>query len=109
VRGANLTREEARGRAALPADKRDELLKPYVAKYFSVVEDAWRSRTHEIATRIATGLYPVLVIEQATVDATETWLADTQPVPALRRLVVENADTVMRCLNAQAMDRVAGR
>ena len=45
--------------------------------------------------------------DQATLNATDTWLADRQPVPALRRLVVENADAVVRCLRGQARDRGA--
>jgi aminopeptidase N len=96
------------GFQAVPADKREQLLKPYVAKYFASVEAAWDSRTHEIAAQIATGLYPALVIDQATLDATDTWLADRRPVPALRRLVVENADAVVRSLRGQARDRTAG-
>jgi aminopeptidase N len=96
------------GFQAVPADKREELLQPYVARYFGAVEAAWDSRTHEIAAQIATGLYPALVIDQATLNATDTWLADRQPVPALRRLVVENADAVVRCLRGQARDRAAG-
>ena len=96
------------GFQAVPADKREELLTPYVAKYFASVEAAWDSRTHEIAAQIATGLYPALVIDQATLDATDTWLADRQPVPALRRLVTENADAVVRSLRGQARDRLAG-
>jgi aminopeptidase N len=95
------------GFQSVPADKREELLKPYAAKYFAALEDVWESRTHEIATQIATGLYPASVIEQATLDATDAWLAATQPVPALRRLVLEAADTVQRCLKGQAKDRAA--
>ncbi|GAA1977906.1 aminopeptidase N [Catenulispora subtropica] len=95
------------GLQSVPADKREELLAPYVEKYFAAIEGVWNSRTHEIATQIATGLYPTFVIEQATLDATERFLDGAQPVPALRRLVVEAADTVERCLKAQAKDRSA--
>ncbi|WP_041542375.1 aminopeptidase N [Catenulispora acidiphila] len=96
------------GFQAVPADKREELLKPYAAKYFTAVEGTWESRTHEIAAQIASGLYPSFVVEQATLDATDAWLADRQPVPALRRLMLEAADTVARCLKAQEKDRAAG-
>jgi len=95
------------GFQSVPADKREELLKPYVAKYFASVESIWDARTHEIATQIATGLYPTFVIEQDTLDATETFLDTAQPVPSLRRLIVESADTVGRCLRAQEKDRSA--
>ncbi|MEZ0107812.1 aminopeptidase N [Catenulispora sp. EB89] len=95
------------GFQSVPADKREDLLKPYVAKYFASVEGAWDSRTHEIATQIATGLYPTFVIEQATLDATQAFLDSAQPVPALRRLIVEAADSIGRCLRAQEKDRSA--
>ncbi|GAA2017537.1 aminopeptidase N [Catenulispora yoronensis] len=95
------------GFQSTPAEKREELLKPYVAKYFETVEGVWNSRTHEIATQIATGLYPTFVIEQGTLDATAQFLDGAQPVPALRRLIVEAADTVTRCLKAQEKDRSA--
>jgi aminopeptidase N len=96
------------GFQSVPADKREELLKPYVAKYFVAVESVWGVKSHEIANQIAVGLYPTFVIEQATLDATDAFLAEKQPVPALRRVVVEQADTVSRCLKAQATDRAAG-
>ena len=96
------------GFQSVPADKREELLKPYVEKYFASVEGAWDSRTHEMATQIVTGLYPTFVIEQGTLDATQTFLDTAQPVPSLRRLIVESADTVGRCLRAQEKDRSAG-
>ncbi|NUR58442.1 MAG: aminopeptidase N [Catenulispora sp.] len=95
------------GFQAAPVDRREELLKPYVEKYFGAVEDVWNSRTHEIATQIATGLYPTFVIEPETLAATERFLDGAQPVPALRRLIVEAADTVARCLKAQEKDRSA--
>jgi aminopeptidase N len=53
------------------------------------------------------GLYPGYVIEQGTLDATDAFLGEKQPVPALRRVVVEQADGVARCLRGQAKDRAA--
>ncbi|NUP51082.1 MAG: aminopeptidase N [Catenulispora sp.] len=95
------------GFQSAPAAKRDELLKPYVEKFFAAVEGVWSNRTHEIATQIVTGLYPNYVIEQGTLDATNRFLDGAQPVPALRRLLVEAADTIARCLKAQEKDRSA--
>jgi aminopeptidase N len=95
------------GFQTVPADKRGELLKPYVAKYFAAVDGIWGSKSHEVASQVAVGLYPTFVFEQATLDATEAFLAEKQPVPALRRVVVEQADTIGRCLKAQAKDRAS--
>ncbi|WP_371479157.1 aminopeptidase N [Kitasatospora sp. NBC_00315] len=85
-----------------------ELLAPYTAKYFAAVKDVWESRSHEIAQQIVVGLYPALQVEQATLDATDAWLASAEPTPALRRQVVEARDGVQRALRAQAADRAAG-
>ncbi|MEU2870689.1 aminopeptidase N [Streptomyces olivoreticuli] len=84
-----------------------ELLAPYTEKYFSVVKGIWESRSHEIAQQIAVGLYPVLLVSQATLDATDAWLAAAEPNAALRRLVTESRAGVERALKAQAADAAA--
>ena len=83
-------------------------LSPYVEKYFAAVKGVWESRSHEMAQQIVVGLYPTLQVEQATLDATDAWLASAQPAPALRRLIVENRSGVERALRAQAVDAAAG-
>ncbi|MEV6107054.1 aminopeptidase N, partial [Streptomyces sp. NPDC051940] len=67
-----------------------ELLAPYTEKYFAAAADVFASRSHEIAQQIIVGLYPTLQVSQATLDATDAWLAETNPAPALRRMVVES-------------------
>ncbi|MEU3753050.1 aminopeptidase N [Streptomyces olivoreticuli] len=84
-----------------------ELLAPYSEKYFSVVKGIWESRSHEIAQQIAVGLYPALLVSQATLDATDAWLAAAEPNAALRRLVTESRAGVERALKAQAADAAA--
>ncbi|AXI77581.1 aminopeptidase N [Peterkaempfera bronchialis] len=85
-----------------------ELLAPYTERYFAAAKDVFASRTHEIAQQIIVGLYPSLQVEQATLDATDAWLASAEPAPALRRMVVESRAGVERALRAQAADRAAG-
>ncbi|MET9400705.1 aminopeptidase N [Kitasatospora sp. NPDC002965] len=85
-----------------------ELLAPYVAKYFAAVKDVWESRSHEISQQIIGGLYPGLLVEQATLDATDAWLDSADPAPSLRRQVVEARAGIERALKAQAADRAAG-
>ncbi|MEV5975568.1 aminopeptidase N [Streptomyces sp. NPDC052114] len=81
-----------------------ELLASYTEKFFASVKGAWDSRSHEMAQQIATGLYPSLQIEQATLDATDAWLASAEPNAALRRLVTESRAGVERALKARAAD-----
>ncbi|GGQ20631.1 aminopeptidase N [Streptomyces roseolilacinus] len=82
-----------------------ELLAPYTEKYFAAVKGVWESRSHEMAQQVAVGLYPSLQVSQATLDATDAWLASAEPNAALRRLVSESRAGVERALKAQAADR----
>lgn len=82
------------------------LLEPYADRYFAAVEDIWSSRTHEIAQQIVVGLYPSQLTTQATIEKTDAFLAGlADRTPALRRLVLENRDGIVRALKAQAADR----
>ncbi|WP_175411970.1 aminopeptidase N [Streptomyces sp. TRM64462] len=81
-----------------------ELLAPYTEKFFAAVKGVWESRSYEMAQQIAVGLYPSLHVSQATLDATDAWLASAEPNAALRRLVLESRAGVERALKAQAAD-----
>ncbi|MEV8333237.1 aminopeptidase N [Streptomyces niveus] len=85
-----------------------ELLAPYAEKYFAAVKGIWDSRSHEMAQQVALGLYPALQIGQATLDATDAWLASASPNAALRRLMSESRAGVERAMRAQAADGTAG-
>nr|WP_206441470.1 aminopeptidase N [Streptomyces boncukensis] len=84
-----------------------ELLAPYTARYFAAVKDIWEERSHEMAQQVAVGLYPALQVSQDTLDATDAWLAEADPAPALRRLVTESRAGVERALRARAADEAA--
>ena len=84
-----------------------ELLAPYTAKYFARIKDIFAERSHEMAQQIIVGLYPTLQVSQETLDATDAWLAEADPAPALRRLVMESRAGVERALKAQRADAAA--
>jgi aminopeptidase N len=85
-----------------------ELLARFVQPYFEALPEVWASRTNEIAQRIVIGLYPGLLVERSTLDATDAFLAAHQELaPALRRLLLEGRDGVARALRAQDRDRAA--
>ncbi|WMX47069.1 aminopeptidase N [Streptomyces roseicoloratus] len=88
------------------ADQR-ELLAPYTEKYFASIKGVSETRSHEIVQQIVVGLYPTLQVSQATLDATDSWIAANDPSPALRRLVTECRAGVERALKAQAADASA--
>jgi aminopeptidase N len=81
-----------------------ELCRPYIERYFELIGDIWRTRTMDTAHTITEMLYPAVVIEQATVDRTDRYLAESDPQPALRRMLTEGRDSVARALRARAFD-----
>jgi hypothetical protein len=53
------------------------------------------------------GVYTVCAVSPETVEATDAYIARAQPPAALRRLLIEGRDDVLRALRCQARDRQA--
>ena len=86
-------------------DGQQDLLRPFVERYFASLIDVWSARTNETAQSVVIGLFPTLLAEQSTVDVADAWLEGQRgAAPALRRLVVEARDGVARSLHAQSFD-----
>ncbi|MFC9790547.1 aminopeptidase N [Rhodococcus sp. NPDC127528] len=85
------------------APGQDELLEPYVARYFADIPGVWERRSSEVAQTVVVGLYPAWSISEASVAAADQFLAGDHP-PALRRLVVEGRAGIERSLEARAFD-----
>jgi aminopeptidase N len=83
-----------------------ELLAPYVDRYFTMAENVWAERSTETAQDLLMGLYPVYVIDEATVAAADRFLATDRLAP-VRRLVGEGRDSTLRALRARTRDAVA--
>jgi aminopeptidase N len=80
------------------------LLEPWAEQYFEAVPRLWRTRTHELAQQIATGMFPNLPT-QRTLDAADAFLAGLpEDLHGLRRLVLERRDAIFRAVRAQAVD-----
>ncbi|MEU6158421.1 aminopeptidase N [Streptomyces sp. NPDC047130] len=84
-----------------------ELLAPYTAKYFEALKGVWESRSFELASQIAVGLYPGIQVSEDTLARTDEWLGSAEPNAALRRVVTESRAGVERALRAQAADEAA--
>ncbi len=84
-----------------------ELLAPYTGKYFAAIKDIFEQRSAQMSQQIILRLYPSVQVETATLDATDAWLSSADPVPALRRMVLEGRAGVERALRARAADRAA--
>ncbi|MBV9206407.1 MAG: aminopeptidase N [Actinobacteria bacterium] len=84
-----------------------ELVEPYRDEYFAVVGDVWRNWSSAMAQDFARGAYTAAPISRETVGATDAYIAAADPPAALRRLLVEGRDDVLRALRCQARDREA--
>jgi len=78
-----------------------ELLQPFVEPYFGALDRIWAERTIENATRIASLGFPRRLVEQGALDRTNVWLAQDGHASALRRLVTEARDDLVRALRAR--------
>ena len=94
---------EATVSGMLVADQR-ELYRPYRARYFEVVEDIWDSRSTEMGSMLASALYPMLLVEQETVELTRAFLSRAGLPNGLRRVVSEGLDGVERALRCKERD-----
>jgi aminopeptidase N len=83
----------------------DELLEPYAPAYFQAVGDVWRDWSSAMAQDFVSGAYTICPVSSDTVGATDGYIAANDPPAALRRLLVEGRDDVLRALRCQARDR----
>ncbi len=82
-----------------------EVLAPYVERYHEALLPLSRSRSHALVEAIVLGFYPRSLADRRLADATQAWLDEHPEAPAaLRRLVQENRDPVVRGLAAQERD-----
>lgn len=94
------------------ADQRD-LTRRFEEPWLDGLTTWWEQRSIEMARRLVRGLFPpardarhdVAATSHPTVIAVDDWLADHADAPAaLRRLVVEERDHLLRGLRAQTDD-----
>jgi len=81
-----------------------DLLRPYRDRYFAALPSVWQTRTMEIAQSVTMGLYPMFLVEEQTLAATDAFLAQDGLSSACRRLVTEGRDGVVRAMRAQQAD-----
>jgi aminopeptidase N len=81
-----------------------DLLRPYRDRYFAILPSVWQSRTMEIAQSVTMGLYPMFLVDEETLAATDAFLAQEGLNSACVRLVWEGRDGVVRAMRARAAD-----
>jgi aminopeptidase N len=83
----------------------ESLVAGYRDSYFSSVSAVWRDWSSAIAQDFVSGAYDICPVDQATVDATDAFIESAQPPAALKRLLIEGRDEVLRALRNQSRDR----
>ncbi|MFF2677384.1 aminopeptidase N [Arthrobacter koreensis] len=93
---------------------RHELLDAFIPRYFAALETVWSSRSIEIASRVVAGLYPsaqdlaphMVPADHPVLQRSQEWLESNPAAPAaLRRIILEAQDQLLRALRAQAAAR----
>jgi aminopeptidase N len=83
------------------------LVEPYRERYFEVVGDVWRNWSSAMAQDFVSGAYGLCAISLETVEMTDAYIRAADPPAALRRLLIEGRDDVLRALRCQDRDRQA--
>jgi aminopeptidase N len=84
-----------------------ELIEPYRDGYFAVVGEVWRDWSSAMAQDFVAGAYLVCAQTQETVQVTDDYLTRAEPPAALRRLLGEGRDDVLRARRCQDRDTQA--
>jgi aminopeptidase N len=83
----------------------EEVLAPYVDGYFDVLDQVWEERSLDWALEFSEGTFPHHAAGDDLLAKVDARLADeTLPRP-LRRVLVEQRDTLVRTIAARACDR----
>jgi aminopeptidase N len=82
----------------------DELLEPYVDRYFEAAETVWEAKGVQKSSMVLQFMFPRALATQETLDRVNAWLASSTANPAAQRYVREGASDLERALAAQARD-----
>jgi aminopeptidase N len=82
----------------------DELLAPYIEKYFAMADTVWEEKGVQRASTALIHTFPRMLATQQTLDRVNAWLAATTANPASVRYVREGQADLVRALAAQERD-----
>jgi aminopeptidase N len=84
------------------------LVEPYRPEFFAALGPVWAEWSSAMAQDYVTYGYTIGAVDEDTIAATDAYLASSpEPPAALRRLLSEGRDEVVRALRNQARDRAA--
>ncbi len=83
------------------------LVQPYRSAYFEAIGDVWREWSSAMAQDFVSAGYQICAVDATTVAVTDEYLAAREAPAALRRLLIEGRDEVLRALRCADRDRAA--
>lgn len=83
---------------------RPELLAPYRDRYFAALDRVWTERSLDFAIEFAGAMFPHSQVEDGLLAATDAALAREDLPRPLRRVLLEQRDTVVRTRRCRARD-----
>jgi aminopeptidase N len=86
----------------------EDLTAPYRDPFFDVLLDIWANWSSDMAKRFVGIGYTICPTEPETIQVTDRYLSRNSPPAALRRLLVEGRDDVVRALRCRERDALAG-
>src|SRR3989454_398258 len=80
------------------------VLEAYAARYFQALANVWKERDIEIGLAFARMMFPTVVVGDATVEATDGYLAGENIPGPVRRVLLEAKDNMERAMRGRAAD-----
>ncbi len=90
----------------------DEILLPYIDRYFAVAEDisavrgGWATKGISLRKNVLRNLFPWPVDKRAFLDRLDAWLETAELSPTVLRTILERRDDALRSLRCQERDRL---
>jgi aminopeptidase N len=82
----------------------DAVLEPYVARYFDALDGVWATRSLDWAIEFSSGMFPHHAAGDELLALVDDRLTDDRLPKPLRRVLVEQRDTLVRTIAARACD-----
>jgi aminopeptidase N len=84
-----------------------ELIEPFVPRYLDVLDEVWQARSLDWAIEFATGMFPQPAAGPDLLGRVDAHLARPELPRPLRRVLLEQRDTLVRTIAARALDGAA--
>jgi len=89
--------------------EQSEVLAPYTERYFTALDTVWSTRSLDWSIEFSTAVFPHWAASDGLLERVDERLAGQPELPRpLRRVLLEQRDTVVRTLRARATDRDQG-